>query len=420
MILKNVMLANGEVTDVEIQEEFISGIKRTVSSGLDCDGLVLLPGLVDLHAHLRQPGFEESETVLTGSRSAAAGGYTALFAMANTQPTQDSVEIVESVTRLGEQAGLVKVQPIGAITKNIAGKELAPLAAMAASAANVRMFSDDGNCLMDVRLMREALLEVKKFGGVIAQHAQNHHQTIGAQMNEGSLSVELGLGGWPRQAEEEIIARDAELAIETGSRLHICHVTTAGGVDVIRWAKAKGAKITAEVTPHHLLLNEELVRSYDPVYKVNPPLRTEEDTKALRQGLLDGVIDVLATDHAPHSKEKKECEWPMAAFGMVGLEVAASVLFKVLILDGGADWNDFSRVSSLMPSKIGGLPGTEYPSEGSKADLVLFDPSAARVVSKDSYSLSANNPWAGLSLPGRVVHTIFRGKMTVRDGELVG
>jgi dihydroorotase len=239
-------------------------------------------------------------------------------------------------------------------------------------------------------------------------------------MNEGQLSFELGLSGWPRLAEEEIIARDAELAIETGSRLHVCHVTTAGGVDVIRWAKAKGANITAEVTPHHLLLTEDLVRSYDPVYKVNPPLRTDEDTKALRMGLLEGIIDILATDHAPHSKEKKECEWPLAAFGMIGLEVAASVLYKVLIAEGGASWNDFARISSQMPAKIGSLENVGEISVGSSADLMLFDPAAVREIGTGSNSLSTNNPWVGLKLPGRVVHTIYRGKMTVRDGELVG
>lgn len=420
MILKGVTLPNGDVTDVEIESGFISSIKRTTSTGLDCNGLVLLPGFVDLHAHLRQPGFEESETVLSASQSAAAGGYTTVFAMANTEPTQDSPATVEYVSDLGKQVGLVRVRPIGAITKGLEGKELAPLAAMAASSAQVKVFSDDGNCLVNVDLMREALLEVKKFGGVIAQHAQDHQQTVGAQMNDGKLSIELGLTGWPREAEEQIIARDVELAIETDSRLHVCHVTTAGGVEVVRWAKAKGAKVTAEVTPHHLLLNEELVRSYDPVYKVNPPLRTEEDTFALRRGLVEGTIDVLATDHAPHSREKKECEWQSAAFGMVGFEIAASVLFKVLILEGEGDWNDFARITSIKPSEIGGLTKINNPLEGSVADLVLFDPSTARLISKQTHSLSTNNPWAGLELPGRVVHTMFQGRLTVKDGELVG
>ena len=420
MILSRVQLASGEVTDVEIQAGKITKIGKQSGSDLDCDGLVLLPGLIDLHTHLRQPGFEESETIASGSRAAAAGGYTTVFAMANTKPVQDSAEIVDRVAELGESAGYVNVRPIGAITKGLAGRELAAIQEMANTRASVRVFSDDGFCVTNKDLMRNALLEVKSFGGVIAQHSQNHEQTQGSQMNEGQLSFELGLSGWPRLAEEEIIARDAELAIETGSRLHVCHVTTAGGVDVIRWAKAKGANITAEVTPHHLLLTEDLVRSYDPVYKVNPPLRTDEDAKALRMGLLEGVIDVLATDHAPHSREKKECEWPLAAFGMIGLEVAASVLYKVLIAEGGASWNDFARISSQMPAKIGSLENVGDISVGSSADLMLFDPAAVREIGTGSNSLSTNNPWVGLKLPGRVVHTIYRGKMTVRDGELVG
>lgn len=412
MILKGAQIAGGNRADIQIENGVITKIGSIPDPGIDCQGLVLLPGLVDLHTHLREPGFEQSETIESGSRSAAAGGYTAVFAMANTNPTQDSAQICEWVLDAGVALDLVKVQPIGAITKSIAGKELAPISEMAASRAKVRVFSDDGNCLVDPELMRQALLEVKKVDGVIAQHSQDHSRTKGSQMNEGELSAELGLAGWPRLAEEDIIARDAQLAFETDSRLHVCHVTTEGAVDAVRWAKSKGIKITAEVTPHHLLLEEDLVRTYDPVYKVNPPLRTKRDAEALRRALSDGTIDVLATDHAPHASEKKQCEWSHAAFGMVGLEVAASVLYKVLIEDGGGDWHRFAQASSLLPARIGNLPGFGEVAVGKPANLMLFDPSAKRIIEAKTASLSSNNPWAGMLLPGRVVHTIFQGKFS--------
>ncbi len=417
MILKGVQLPNGNSSDIEIENGLVTAIGSLSDSGLDCHGLVALPGMVDLHTHLREPGFEQSETIESGSRSAAAGGFTAVFAMANTNPVQDTPELCEWVLDRGKEIDLVKVQPIGAITKTIAGKELSPIAAMAMSRAEVRVFSDDGNCLTDSQLMRQALLEVKKFGGVIAQHSQDHPRTVGSLMNEGELSAELGLQGWPRLAEEDIIARDAQLALETGSRLHVCHLTTEGAVDAVRWAKSRGVQITAEVTPHHLLLTEDLVRTYDPVYKVNPPLRTKRDTEALRTALLDGTIDVLATDHAPHSSEKKHCEWSNAAFGMVGLEIAASVLYEVLIKEGGSDWMRFSQVSSKIPATIGGLSEFGEIAVGKPANLMLFDPSAQRLIKRETNSLAGNNPWAGLTLQGEVVQTIFRGKTTYVEGD---
>ena len=416
MILKQVTLIDGRRADIEIENGVITKIGSVLRSGLDCSGLVALPGMVDLHTHLREPGFEQSETIASGSRSAAKGGYTAVFAMANTSPVQDTSEICDWVFDKGAEVDLVRVQPIGAITKTIAGKELAPISEMAAARSKVSVFSDDGNCLTDAELMRLALLEVKKFGGVIAQHSQDHSMTNGSLMNDGELSAELGLAGWPRLAEEDIIARDAQLALETGSRLHVCHVTTEGAVDAVRWAKAKGANITAEVTPHHLLLTEELVRTYDPVYKVNPPLRTKRDTEALRNALVDGTIDILATDHAPHSSEKKQCEFASAAFGMVGLEVAASVLYEVLIKEGGSDWNRYVSASSELPARIGNLPDFGFIAEGKPANLMLFDPAASLRVPSQTQSLSSNNPWAGKELPGAVLHTIFRGRFTVKDG----
>ena len=415
-VLHNVTLASGESADVEITNGVVSAIGK-VGPGIDCSGLVALPGFVDIHTHLRQPGFEASETVLTGSQSAAAGGYTAVLAMANTAPVADSAGVVEQVMQLGIEAGYVQVQPIGAVTKGLLGEELAALGSMAASRAKVRVFSDDGNCVHDPLLMQRALQYVKGFDGVIAQHAQEPKLTQGAQMNDGALATELGLKGWPAVAEEAIIARDALLAEQTGARLHICHLTTAGAVDVVRWAKRRGIQITAEVTPHHLMLTEELVRGYDPTFKVNPPLRTKEDTIALREAVLDGTIDALGTDHAPHSIEKKDCEWEAAAFGMVALEHAASVLQEVVI-SGGGDWQRFSSLISTKPAEIARLEGQGNLVVGAPANIALIDPTAKRTIEAKTHSKSANNPFAGIELPGQIVHTIFRGKFTVQDGVL--
>ncbi len=415
-VLHNVTLASGESADVEITNGVVSAIGK-VGTGIDCSGLVALPGFVDIHTHLRQPGFEASETVLTGSQSAAAGGYTAVLAMANTAPVADSAGVVEQVMQLGIEAGYVQVQPIGAVTKGLLGEELAALGSMAASRAKVRVFSDDGNCVHDPLLMQRALQYVKGFDGVIAQHAQEPKLTQGAQMNDGALATELGLKGWPAVAEEAIIARDALLAEQTGARLHICHLTTAGAVDVVRWAKRRGIQITAEVTPHHLMLTEELVRGYDPTFKVNPPLRTKEDTIALREAVLDGTIDALGTDHAPHSVEKKDCEWEAAAFGMVALEHAASVLQEVVI-SGGGDWQRFSSLISTKPAEIARLEGQGNLVVGAPANIALIDPAAKRTIEAKTHSKSANNPFAGIELPGQIVHTIFRGKFTVQDGVL--
>ncbi len=413
-ILSSVTLANGQNADIEISNGVVSAIGK-LGSGLDCSGLIALPGFVDLHTHLRQPGFEASETVLTGSRSAAAGGYTAVLAMANTMPVADSAGVVEQIHQLGIEAGYVEVQPIGAVTKGLAGEELAAIGSMANSRAKVRVFSDDGNCVHDPLIMQRALEYVKGFDGVIAQHAQEPRLTQGAQMNDGALATELGLKGWPSVAEESIIARDALLAEQTGARLHICHLTTAGAVDVVRWAKKREIQITAEVTPHHLMLTEELVRGYDPIYKVNPPLRSKEDTLALRAAVLDGTIDILGTDHAPHSIEKKDCEWEAAAFGMVALEHAASVLQEV-VLGGGGDWKLFAKLISSKPAEISRLSGQGELAIGKPANLALIDPSAKRVIESTTFSKSTNNPFAGVELPGRVVHTIYRGEFTFRDG----
>jgi len=419
IVLKNASLANGEKVDIKIEDGRIVEIGALSESGIDCSDLIALPGFVDVHTHLREPGFEASETILSGSRSAAAGGYTAVCSMANTHPVSDTAELVEQVFDLGVNAGYVDVQPIGAVTKGLAGLELAAISEMAASRAQVRMFSDDGSCVFDPVLMEKALVEVKKLGGVVAQHAQDPTLTPNAQMNQGALATELGLVGWPALAEEKVIERDALLAEKTGARLHICHLTTAGAVDIVRWAKAKGISITAEVTPHHLLLTQELVRTYDPVFKVNPPLRTSEDTLALQQGLIDGTIDMLGTDHAPHSAEKKECEWDAAAFGMVGLENAASVLQQVLVTSGRSNWSRFEEVISISPARLAGLNDQGKLSVGAVANITLIDPSAEREIASKTHSKSSNNPFAGMKLPGEVVMTIYRGRFTVKDRELV-
>lgn len=414
-------LADGSKTNIEVEDGLIVGLGDGVSGeSIKVDGLVALPGFVDLHTHLREPGFEQSETVRTGSMAAAKGGYTAVHAMANTHPVADTAGVVEQVKTLGDEAGYVQVQPIGAVTVGLDGKQLAELGAMAESKAQVRVFSDDGKCVHDPLLMRRALAYVKNFGGVIAQHAQEPRLTENSQMNEGKVSAELGLAGWPAVAEESIIARDVLLAEAAGSRIHICHLSTAGSVEIIRWAKARGINVTAEVTPHHLLLTDELARTYDPVYKVNPPLRTENDVLALRAALVDGTIDIVATDHAPHPDESKDCEWNAAAFGMLGLETAASIVQSVLIDSGESDWTRFAEVMSTKPSQISGIEGQGQGIKvGAPANLALIDPQAKREIHGGGASKSANQPFEGMTLPGAVVHTVFRGVFTVRDGKLV-
>ncbi|MFM6974189.1 MAG: dihydroorotase, partial [Agromyces sp.] len=339
----------------------------------------------------------------------------------NTSPVADTAGVVEQEWRLGREAGYATVQPIGAVTKGLAGEQLAELGAMAQSRANVRVFSDDGMCVWDPRLMRRALEYVKSFDGVIAQHAQDPRLTEGAQMNEGALSAELGLAGWPAVAEESIIARDALLAEHVGSRLHVCHLSTAGSVDVVRWAKRRGIALTAEVTPHHLLLTEDEVSSYDPRFKVNPPLRRAEDVHALREAVADGTIDIIATDHAPHPSEAKECEWASAANGMVGLESALAIAQKVLVDEGHLDWNGIARVMSATPARIGRLDTAGQPLEaGAPADFVLYNPNAAFTFTAASLAgKSSNSPYFGIELPGDVVHTIHSGYFTFRDGEMV-
>jgi dihydroorotase len=427
-LIKGAAILGGEPTDLLIEDGRVvldpSAVERSRDRGdvevVDASGLIALPGLVDLHTHLREPGREDAETVLTGTQAAAMGGFTAVHAMANTEPVADTAGVVEQVWRLGREGGYCDVYPVGAVTVGLAGERLAELGAMADSAARVRVFSDDGHCVNDAVLMRRALEYVKAFDGVVAQHAQEPRLTENAQMNEGELSGRLGLAGWPAVAEEAVIARDCLLAAHVGSRLHVCHVSTAGSVEIIRQAKASGWNVTAEVCPHHLLLTDELAATYDPIYKVNPPLRTAADTEALRAALADGTIDIVATDHAPHPLEDKDCEWAAAAFGMLGLETALSVVQETMVDPGLFTWAEVAERMSYAPARIGRVADHgQQLEDGGPANVVLYDPSVRRVVDAgESVSLSRNTPYAGMELPGRVVATFLRGKPTVLDGKL--
>ena len=409
LVLRGAAPLAGGRTDVRIEDGVITALGRvgTAAREIDADGLVLLPGLVDLHTHLREPGREDTETIASGSAAAALGGFTAVHAMANTDPIADNAEIVEQVARLGRRAGLVDVRPVGAVSKGLAGQTLAEIGNMARSSAAVRVFSDDGSCVHDARLMRRALEYVKPFGAVIAQHAQDPRLADHAACaHEGELSGRLGLPGWPAVAEESIIARDVMLAAHTGSRLHVCHVSTGGSVEVIRWAKQRGVDVTAEVTPHHLLLTCDLLEGYDPLFKVNPPLRPSDDVEALRAGLADGTIDAVATDHAPHASHDKDHAFGEAAFGMLGT--------------GLLDWAGVADRMSVRPARIGRLGEHGRPiAVGQPANLVLVDPSGSWTVDAASLaSLSRNTPFGGRTLPASVVATIFGGRPTVLDGLL--
>jgi dihydroorotase len=423
--ISNAKLANGKLVNIEITNGLISKVDQATSgeviTGLDAKTKLLITGLVDLHTHLREPGREDAETVLTGSKSAVAGGYTAVSAMANTNPVADNAGVVEQIYRLGKSAGLVDVNPIGAVTKGLLGEQLAEIGAMAESIAKVRIFSDDGKCVFDPLIMRRALEYVKTFNGIIAQHAQEPRLTVNAQMNEGIISARIGLPGWPAIAEEAIIARDILLAEHVQSRLHICHVTTAGGVELIRWAKQRGIQVTAEVTPHHLLLTDDLVENYDPIYKVNPPLRTQKDVQALREGLAEGVIDIVATDHAPHPSEDKDCEFQAGAFGMVGLETALSVVVKTMIETKLMTWSDLIDRMSFAPARIAG-----YTNQGnqiavdSAANLILIDVNRNWSVDRDKLkSKSKNTPFNGMQLPSVITDVFHNGEHVLKDCQVV-
>ena len=412
----------GEPVTVRIEDGVIVSLDADPDADADRviegHGHVLLPGLVDMHVHLREPGREDTETIITGSQAAAKGGFTAVFTMANTAPVMDQPVIAESVWLKGQHAGICDVHPVGSITKGLAGRELTEFGMMATSQAKVRMFSDDGKCVDDPQLMRRALEYAKGQGVLLAQHAEEPRLTEGAVAHEGETAAKLGLRGWPRAAEESIVARDALLARDYGNRVHICHASTTGTVELVAWAKGQGIPLTAEVTPHHLLLTDEKLHTYDGTYRVNPPLREEHDTLALRKALLDGTIDCVATDHAPHGSEDKCCEFEHARPGMLGLETSLAVIADLFIATGEADWRWVAKVMSERPAEIVQLPDHGRPiAEGEPANLTIVDPGATWTAhGAEMASKAENTPYEGLDFGAKVTTTILRGRVTCADG----
>lgn len=423
VLIRNVLLyGEGEPTDVLVRGGVITEIGAELSASdaqiVAGDRQVLLPGFVDMHTHLREPGREDTETVDSGSAAAAIGGYTAVFAMANTSPVADSVVVTDHVWRRGQEVGLVDVHPVGAVTVGLEGKQLAEMATMAGGVGRVRMFSDDGHCVHDPLIMRRALEYSSSLGVLIAQHAEEPRLTVGAVAHEGPTAARLGLAGWPRAAEESIVARDALLARDAGARVHICHASTAGTVELVKWARTQGISISAEVTPHHLLLDDSRLETYDAVNKVNPPLREKSDVEALRRGLAEGTIDCVATDHAPHAEQDKCCEFAAARPGMLGLETALSIIVETMVRPGLLDWRGVARVMSERPAEIVGLEDQGRPlAVGEPANLVLVDPDAEWTVhGPDLASIASNTPFESMALPGKVTATLLRGRITARDG----
>ncbi|MCZ4558320.1 dihydroorotase [Rhodococcus sp. OK611] len=415
----------GEPQDVLISDGEIRGIGAGLDAPegaevIEAAGQVLLPGFVDLHTHLREPGREDTETIESGSSAAALGGYTAVFAMANTSPVADSVVITDHVWRRGQEVGLVDVHPVGAVTVGLAGKQLAEMATMASGIGKVKMFSDDGHCVYDPLIMRRALEYSSALGVLIAQHAEEPRLTVGAVAHEGPTAARLGLAGWPRAAEESIVARDALLARDAGARVHICHASTAGTVELMKWARGQGISITAEVTPHHLLLDDSRLETYDAVNRVNPPLREPSDIAALRQGLADGVIDCVATDHAPHAEQDKCCEFSAARPGMLGLETALAIVAQTMVETGLLDWRGVARVMSERPAEIVGLSDQGRPiAVGEPANLTLVDPDREWTVrAPELASIAQNSPFDAMTFGARVTTTLLRGRVTVLDGKV--
>ena len=408
-----------EVADLLIEDGRIAAPNGSTSGAtvVDADGLILAPGLVDLHSHLREPGREDKETIETGCRAAALGGYTAVSAMANTDPVADNAAVVHEVRDLAERAGMCDVFPVGAITRGLAGEEMAELGEMIQ--AGVRMFSDDGRCVPSARVLRNALTYARAFdGAVIAEHCEDAFLAEGGQMHEGYHSYSLGLAGQPREAEEIVVARDVALARLTGGRLHLCHLSSAGSVSLVRRAKAEGLRVTAEVTPHHLVFTDEDLRTYDSNFKVNPPLRTPEDRDALVEGLADGTVDAVATDHAPHAVEEKETEFDQASFGSTGLETALAAVLTFVVGSGAMTLTGALEAMSTRPARILGTDDHGRPLEpGAPANVVAFDPAAEWVVEPPFASKSRNSAFLGRRLSGRVVHTIYRGELVVADGK---
>lgn len=413
-VIEGARTVDGRVGDLFVERGHLVDTAPVGATRIAADGLLVLPGLVDLHTHLREPGREDAETVESGTRAAARGGYTAVHAMANTDPVTDTAEQARHVAALGVRTGHAQVIPVGAVTVGLEGRELSAMDAMA-SEVGVRVFSDDGRCVMDAALMRRALQTVRRFDGVVAQHSQDASLATGtACCHEGTMSAELGLEGWPSVAESVIIARDVELAAATGGRLHVCHISTAEGVEVVRWAKSRGIDVTAEATPHHLYLDHTRLRGLDTTFKVNPPLSTPDDIEAVRAALADGTIDIVGTDHAPHAASDKSPAFPLAKPGMIGLEQALAVVIDVMVAPGRLDWAGVARVLSSRPAHLGRLAGQGQPvAVGSVANLVLVDPSSRAVVDREaSASISRNNPYHGSDLPDPVVATMWAGRLT--------
>ncbi|MET8775345.1 dihydroorotase [Nocardia sp. NPDC004654] len=426
LLIKGALIyGEGQPVDVFVDEGEIRQIGTDLgivdAEIIDAKGQILLPGFVDLHTHLREPGREDTETIETGSAAAALGGYTAVFAMANTNPVADSVVVTDHVWRRGQEVGLVDVFPVGAVTVGLEGKQLAEMGTMAAGVGAVRMFSDDGHCVYDPLIMRRALEYSNSLGVLIAQHAEEPRLTKGAVAHEGPTAARLGLAGWPRAAEESIVARDALLARDAGARVHICHASTAGTVELVKWAKSQGISITAEVTPHHLLLDDTRLETYDAVNKVNPPLREASDAAALRQALAEGIIDCVATDHAPHAEQDKCCEFAAARPGMLGLETALSIIVQTMVEPGLLDWRGVARVMSEQPARIVGLDDHGRPLEvGEPANLTLVDPDATWTVrAAELASISNNTPFEAMTFPAKVTATLLRGRVTAREGKAV-
>jgi len=426
VLIKGVRLyGEGDPVDVLVDEaqivEMGTGLKAPKGADvIEATGQVLLPGLVDLHTHLREPGREYAEDIATGSAAAALGGYTAVFAMANTDPVADSPVVTDHVWRRGQQVGLVDVHPVGAVTVGLEGRQLTEMGLMAAGLAQVRLFSDDGVCVHDPLVMRRALEYAAGLGVLIAQHAEEPRLTVDAVAHEGPIAARLGLAGWPRVAEESIVARDALLARDAGARVHICHASTAGTVEIVKWAKQQGISITAEVTPHHLMLDDSRLATYDGRNRVNPPLREESDVQALRRALADGVIDCVATDHAPHAEHEKQCEFSAARPGMLGLQTALSVVVSTMVKPGLLDWRGVARVMSENPARIVGLDDQGRPlAVGEPANLTVVDPDATWTVTGAALaSRSANTPYEAMTLPATVTATLLRGKISARDGRV--
>ena len=409
------------VTDVLVEDSLVAevgaGLEKNRADVLDCDGLVLAPGFVDLHAHLREPGREDKEIVETGARAAAVGGYTAVCAMPNTDPVADHLAVVLEVMALAEKAGLCDVFPAAAITKGLDGESLVEMGELAE--AGVRLFTDDHRCVQSARVMRMALDYARAFDVVVSDHAQDEALSEGWQVHEGQYSALLGLTGAPSEAEEVIVARDLLLARLTGGRLHLTHLSAAGSVDAVRRAREQGTRVSADVTPHHLALADEDLVSYDTNMKVNPPLRSAEDRDALRKGLVDGALDAVATDHAPHAVEEKEQEFDRAPPGTIGLETALGVILGELVEPGLLPLSRAVEALSGAPASILGLDEHGGPvTPGRPANVVVFDPDEEWVVGERPFaSRGRNSAFLGRTLRGRVLHTLLRGEFTVREGQ---